>query len=212
MGIQESKSNEDNCRFVYSLWGNQNCCFAIKKASGNSGGIIAIWNDTMFSKHNVIEGIGFLAIVGRWTKIDIDCLMIVVYAPQDLHGKHSLWLHLTDLINNLNLPSVVLGDFNEVPYAHERKGSLFCKKGALLFNTFILDANLVDLPMGGRKFTRMNKFGNKLSKIDRILVSQDFILKWPHSNAALPRDVSDHCPLILKTHAMDYGPIPFKFF
>ncbi|GJV75115.1 calcium/proton exchanger [Tanacetum coccineum] len=111
-------------------------------------------------EENVIEGMGFLAIVGRWNKIDMDCLMIVVYAPQDLH-----------------------------------------------------DANLVDLPMRGRKFTRMNKFGTKLSKIDRILVSQAFIIKWPHSNVtALPRDLSDHCTQILKTHAMDYGPIPFKFF
>ena len=85
----------------------------------------------------------------------------------------------------------------------------FVKKGALLFNTFKLDANLVDLPMGGRKFTRMNKFGTKLSKID-ILVLKDFILKL--SKIALPSDLSDHCPLILKTHAMDYGPIPFKLF
>ncbi|GJS54561.1 hypothetical protein Tco_0627923, partial [Tanacetum coccineum] len=28
----------------------------------------------------------------------------------------------------------------------------------------------------------------------------------------LPRNLSDHCPLILKTHSNDYGPTPFKFF
>ncbi|GJU12016.1 hypothetical protein Tco_1134412 [Tanacetum coccineum] len=28
----------------------------------------------------------------------------------------------------------------------------------------------------------------------------------------LPRDVSDHCPLLLKSHSDNFGPIPFKFF
>ncbi|GKE96636.1 cytochrome P450, partial [Tanacetum coccineum] len=59
----------------------------------------------------------------------------------------------------------------------------------------------------------MNKYGTKLSKIDRIFVSQHFISKWPNAELnALSRDLSDHCPLLLKTHSADYGPIPFKFF
>ncbi|GKE14797.1 cytochrome P450 [Tanacetum coccineum] len=71
----------------------------------------------------------------------------------------------------------------------------------------------VGLPMGGRKFTRMNKFGTKLSKIDRIFVSHHYISIWPNAQlTALPRELSDHCLLILKSHSLDYGPIPFKFF
>ncbi|PWA44135.1 cytochrome P450 [Artemisia annua] len=67
--------------------------------------------------------------------------------------------------------------------------------------------------MGGRKFTRMYKYGTKLSKLDRILVSQHLTTLWPNSAlTALPRELSDHCPLVLKTHSTDYGPMPFKFF
>ncbi|PWA41586.1 hypothetical protein CTI12_AA459190 [Artemisia annua] len=78
---------------------------------------------------------------------------------------------------------------------------------------FINRAELFDIPMSGRKFTRMNKFGTKLSKIDRILVSHHFITKWPNAQVlALQRELSDHCPLVLKTHSVDFGPIPFKFF
>ncbi|GJX17525.1 cytochrome P450 [Tanacetum coccineum] len=69
------------------------------------------------------------------------------------------------------------------------------------------------IPMGGRKFTRMNKFGTKLSKIDCILVCNRFISKWPNEQLmALPRELSDHCPLVQRTHSDNYGPIPFKFF
>ncbi|GJZ96199.1 cytochrome P450 [Tanacetum coccineum] len=85
------------------------------------------------------------------------------------------------------------------------------KIGAKLFNDFIYD--LVDLLMGGRKFTRMNKYGTKLSKIDRILVTQHFLSMCPNAQrTALPRDLSDHCPIIIKTHHADFSPIPFKFY
>ncbi|GKF26312.1 RNA-directed DNA polymerase, eukaryota, partial [Tanacetum coccineum] len=59
----------------------------------------------------------------------------------------------------------------------------------------------------------MNKFGTKLSKIDRIFVSRHFVSLWPNAQlVTLPRHLSDHFPLLLKSHSCDYGPIPFKFF
>ncbi|XP_022041103.1 uncharacterized protein LOC110943678 [Helianthus annuus] len=67
--------------------------------------------------------------------------------------------------------------------------------------------------MTGRKFTYMSDDGNKLSKIDRMLVSDNFMSKWP--NAGLkpyPRVYSDHCPLMLCTESENFGPIPFRFF
>lgn len=59
----------------------------------------------------------------------------------------------------------------------------------------------------------MNKDCSKFSKIDRILVSSQFIDKWPNAKLlALPREISDQCPLILNTRVEDFGPIPFKFY
>ncbi|GJW89861.1 hypothetical protein Tco_0167414 [Tanacetum coccineum] len=92
IGIQETKTSKDDLNFIHSLWGGQNCDYAIKKPNGLSGGIIALWDNSMF-------------------------------------------------------------------------------------------------------------------------VSRHFISKWPNAQLlALPRDLSDHCPLLLKTHSSDFGPIPFKFF
>ncbi|GKD87971.1 cytochrome P450 [Tanacetum coccineum] len=127
--------------------------------------------------------------------------------------KHTLWNRLSQLILGFHAMVMVLGDFNEVRSESERMRSSFCKTGYRLFNDFIINNNLVDLLMGGRDFTRMNKYGTKLSKLDRILVSPHFTSKWPNANLlALPRELSDHCPLVLKSHSMDYGPIPFKLF
>ncbi|GJY51362.1 cytochrome P450, partial [Tanacetum coccineum] len=149
----ESKSNNGSPHFIKALWGNRSCDYAIKKPDGLSGGIIAIWDDSMFSKHNVVVVDGVLAIYGEWTKHGINCLMVVVYAPQDIRKKQTFWKNITNLVLRFNAHSVVLGDFNDVRYETERKGSRFCKRGAKLFNDFIYNSHLVDLPMGGRKFT-----------------------------------------------------------
>jgi hypothetical protein len=51
-----------------------------------------------------------------------------------------------------------------------------------------------------------------MSRIDRILISDVWASRWGEVALwALPRDVSDHCPLILKYSLNDWGPKPFRF-
>ncbi|PWA73804.1 cytochrome P450 [Artemisia annua] len=59
----------------------------------------------------------------------------------------------------------------------------------------------------------MNRCGSKLTKIDRILVSKHIVDLWPNSHIlALPREFSDHSPLLLTNSCGDFEPIPFKFY
>ncbi|GKA22784.1 cytochrome P450 [Tanacetum coccineum] len=208
IGIQESKSCLYGDTFIHSLWGNNMCDFAVKNLNGNSGGIIAIWGSSMFKRQTIIDKEdGFLAIYGEWLKDGIACLMFIVYAPHD--RKTILWNRLTDLLHNFLDMSIVLGDFKEVRCEMERMGCNFSRPGALRFNGFINDSGLLELPVGGKKFTRMNRRGTKLSKLDLIFITHHFISSWPNANLlALPCDLSDHCPIILKTQFSDYGPIP----
>nr|GEV07234.1 hypothetical protein [Tanacetum cinerariifolium] len=53
-----------------------------------------------------------------------------------------------------------MGDFNELRNSAKRKGTTFCQAGAAHFNSFIASAGLSDLPLGERRFTRMNKFSD----------------------------------------------------
>ncbi|XP_021985231.1 uncharacterized protein LOC110881199 [Helianthus annuus] len=67
--------------------------------------------------------------------------------------------------------------------------------------------------MGGHKFTYMSDDGSNLSKIDRILVCDSFMNKWPAARfEALTKHLSDHSPLILACANVDFGPIPFRFY
>lgn len=131
--------------------------------------------------------------------------MIIVYAPQEPRKKRKLWKDLSNILDSHDQLSIVLGDFNEVRSTNERLGSSFCHRGARSFNHFISQAGLCGLPMGGKRFTRKNKDGSKFSKLDRILVSSHVTNKWPNSHLfALPREYSDHCPLILKSTTLDF--------
>nr|GEW61578.1 cytochrome P450 [Tanacetum cinerariifolium] len=148
-------------------------------------------------------------------KINIESpfLMIVVYAPQDQRRKDKLWYDLTTIILDHNSLSIVLGDFNEVRTALKRLGSIFDSRGATRFNGFISNSGLCDLPLGRKRFTRMNRNGSKLSKIYRILVSKHIFDIWPNSHImALPRELSDHSHLLLTNLCVDFRPSPFKFY
>ncbi|GJR54299.1 RNA-directed DNA polymerase, eukaryota, reverse transcriptase zinc-binding domain protein [Tanacetum coccineum] len=75
------------------------------------------------------------------------------------------------------------------------------------------DLSLVDLLIGGRCFTWMNKAGTKLSKLDRFLISEDVIDLLPDIRiTALDRIWSDHNPILLHVDKIDFGPSSFKLY
>ena len=166
MGLQETMSHDDTHYLIQSLWKSNTFGHYTKKADGKSGGIIAIWDPNYFSSTTSMDGDGFVAIIGNWIDLDENCLLIVVYAPQEFSRKEKLWRDLISIINQHNMLTIVLGDFNEVRPASERMGTLFDAKGASIFNKFIFDAGLCDLPLRGKRFTRMDNIGSKLSKIE----------------------------------------------
>ncbi|GKB06580.1 RNA-directed DNA polymerase, eukaryota, reverse transcriptase zinc-binding domain protein [Tanacetum coccineum] len=107
----------------------------------------------------------------------------------------------------------ICGDFNEVREASERFGSSYNERQAGLFNNFISNASLIDVPLGGYKFTWTDKWGSKMSKIDRFLVSKLFYETFPNiSGVILEKGIPDHRPILIKNYVVDFGPTPFRFF
>ncbi|GKB98887.1 transposon TX1 [Tanacetum coccineum] len=95
----------------------------------------------------------------------------------------------------------------------ERRNSHVNTKETIEFNDFINDANLIEIPMGGRKFTRVSDDGLKFSKLDQFLLNEEFCNLWGNlSVVALDRKLSDHCPIVLKDIDLDFGPKPFRAF
>ncbi|GKD87064.1 RNA-directed DNA polymerase, eukaryota, reverse transcriptase zinc-binding domain protein, partial [Tanacetum coccineum] len=151
--------------------------------------------------------------IRKWSHSDDTFFMINIYGPQDPHVKVILWDKLKTFIRNNHGKFVLFGDLNEVRDDSERIGSYFSRSKAHVFNSFIDETDLVDLPIGGRRFTWINKAGSKLSKLDIFLVSQSVIEDNVHLKATvLERGWSDHNLILLHDRIDDYGPVPFKLF
>nr|GEX24013.1 RNA-directed DNA polymerase, eukaryota, reverse transcriptase zinc-binding domain protein [Tanacetum cinerariifolium] len=124
-----------------------------------------------------------------------------------------LWDYLSFLIGNWDGKVVIMGDFNEVHDISERFVSIFNKHGAEAFNSFIVNAGLMEVPLGGCAFTWCHKSAKKMSKLDRFLIFDNLMRPCPSiSSTSLDRFLSDHRPIIMREAHYDYGPILFKFF
>ncbi|GJS92803.1 RNA-directed DNA polymerase, eukaryota [Tanacetum coccineum] len=154
------------------MWGNSNYNYVCSDSIGSSGGILCVWEKSVFRKENVTVSDNFIAIYGTWISNSLKVLFIVIYAPQQLSAKNLLWDYVSSLINNWSGEAIVMGDFNEVRCNEERYGSSFNTLGARRFNEFIMSAGLVDINLEGYKFTWSHPSASKMSKLDRFLVTE----------------------------------------
>ncbi|GJZ98645.1 RNA-directed DNA polymerase, eukaryota, reverse transcriptase zinc-binding domain protein [Tanacetum coccineum] len=192
----------------------KNCKGAMyQEQVGNSGGILCVWDPNVFRKSNATISDYFLMIRGEWISNSKKILIISVYAPQELSEKMMLWDYLLLMINNWKGNVIIMGDFNEVRRNEERFGSVFNARGADIFNRFISNASLEEVPLGGSSFTWCHKSATKMSKLNRFLISEGLMMACPGISAiTLDRYLFDHLPILLHESHANYGPVPFRFF
>ncbi|GKC55339.1 RNA-directed DNA polymerase, eukaryota [Tanacetum coccineum] len=88
LDIQETKMVYVDLWMLRQVWGNNHFDFASKSAMGMSG--------------------------GTWIPNNTRILWIVIYAPQSLSGKITLWSSMANLIDKWDGILITMGDFNEV--------------------------------------------------------------------------------------------------
>ncbi|GJY55016.1 RNA-directed DNA polymerase, eukaryota [Tanacetum coccineum] len=198
---------------VRSCWGNSIFEYVQSDSVGYSGGILCIWDPNSFRRNSFTRSDYFVIIRGVWLKSGIDLLIVVVYAPQDAKEKHMLWEYLTHISNSWDGKIVMMGDFNEVRFKSDRFGSNFNVHEAEKFNSFIYNAGMEEVSLGGSAFTWCHRSASKMSKLDRFFVSENLLTSCPNISAiTLERFISDHRPILLRETSFDYGPIPFRFY
>ncbi|GJT70269.1 retrovirus-related pol polyprotein from transposon TNT 1-94 [Tanacetum coccineum] len=181
--------------------------------SQRSGGLISVWDPNYFVKDQIWCDDYFIIVQGKWVNSNEVFYMINIYGPHETVAKTSLWSRMMDFIVTHEGHYIIFGDMNEVHDESERHGTVFSRLEAHTFNSFIDDTGLVDLPLGGRSYTWMNKEGTEMSKLDRFLVSNSVMDAFPDLKVtALARGWSDHILLMLHNEKVDYGPVPFRFF
>ncbi|XP_071694379.1 uncharacterized protein [Rutidosis leptorrhynchoides] len=213
IALQETRCKVVSDHWVVNLTGNIDVGFVQKEVIGKSGGMLLIWDKRSFRALDTLCSDFSIAIRGHWVISGQESIIVNVYGPHDDARKKQMWGQLNSIMRDVDTAWVLCGDFNEVRESSDRLNCVFHHRRAARFNEFIIKNNLIEIPIIGRKFTRISVDGAKFSKLDRFFVSDKFINLWKDLLVLpLDRKTSDHCPLVLRDKVIDYGPKPFKVF
>ncbi|XP_071739187.1 uncharacterized protein [Rutidosis leptorrhynchoides] len=178
VAIKESKCNVVDNKWVELIWGSSNFQYIQKPKVGKSGGMLMIWDPPIFVVNEAIEKDHFLAIKGIWKGKTKESIIVNVYGPHKDSLRKKFWDDLEHLMNYKDAEWVIGGDFNEVRCEEERQNSVFIERKANLFNDFIEKCHLIEVSLIGKRFTRISNDGKKFSKLDRFLVTDEFLQSW----------------------------------
>jgi len=212
--IQETKMEFMNEQLVKALWGDDVHNYSYQPSVGAFGGLVTVWD---VSRIDVTSSFSFshvLVIKGKDLLAGEDFIICNVYAPCDLVAKNMLWGNLLlHVQNNSDVCICVCGDFNSMCSIDERKGRAvaFRHPDAEVFNKFIHESLLLDLPICGRLFTWYRGDGVSMSRLDRFLLSNKWCDTWPHCfQVSYQRGLSDHILLMLHVDETNLGPWPLR--
>lgn len=211
LGILETKlENIDDCT-INSIWGRHSRDWFAVPSLGLSGGILCIWNTTSFCVSNCSVAMNgrILNIEGVLSRYNLECMVSLVYAPNDGLLKKEVWDYLVSFTNSISKPWCLAGDFNETLSPSDRKGSSKISSSMLSFKMCVDSCGLIELPLNGKKFTWSR--GNAASRIDRMFVTGDWLQHLPSSTLyGLPKNFSDHRPLHMLVDSTNWGPKPVR--
>ncbi|XP_028098889.1 uncharacterized protein LOC114298504 [Camellia sinensis] len=196
--IQETKRPSLSNPVIRSLWPREKMEFMAVDAMGVAGGLLCIWDPEIFQLSECCSSRNFILLSGTILH-SFNCVVINVYAPNDVMKRGKVWESLLKLKTCFPKPWCLGGDFNEITSLRERIGNSRRDRGMKEFKEFIDSCEVADMQMIGRKFTWCNaQDGNKWSRIDRFLLSPEWLERYKFKLWGLPRLVSDHCPIVLK--------------
>jgi len=174
-----------------------------------------MWDKEAFCYDSHVMGKGYIAIFGMHVSSKIKCSVVNVYAECNLSSKVTLWKEISNIIvARQDVAWCIDGDFNAVRSVNERRGARVNgdkSKEITGFNDFIDRNCLMELPVVGKKYTWFKSNGFAKSRLDRVLVSEEWLHKWSMSKLYVqPREVSYHCAIIVKSYVKDWDSKPFR--
>nr|GEW96380.1 RNA-directed DNA polymerase, eukaryota, reverse transcriptase zinc-binding domain protein [Tanacetum cinerariifolium] len=116
------------------------------------------------------------------------CITVDRRLGESVGNYAMLWDYLSLVMSKWKGEVVIMGDFNEVRNKSERFRTLFNRHGADVFNHFISNAGLKEVPLEGCSFTWCHRSATKMSKLDRFLISDSLLCScWYISSITLDR-------------------------
>ena len=207
LGLVETKHIEVTEWDMRKCWGHSGSDHMHVTAVQGSGGILIAWHQEAFKLQNSFAMGRWLCVEGEFIKSRVKCAVCLVYAPNDHHERLIVWNQIRCIRPIIEVPLILMGDFNKVLSPHERRGGNEVSQGMRELNNFFHDLHLVDMELD-QQFTWLRK--NAASRIDKILIEKEVILAFPNYKAyCRDRMFSNHFPLVF-TSVLKGNPTPFR--
>lgn len=172
--IQETKKLDITQRCLSSIWGIRNIESISCQAEGTAGGNVDRMEDRIFDVNQIEYGVFSLYVRLRKKQDGLQWLLSCIYGPTVHLNKEDFWIELDDLGNLIEGPWCVGGDFNEILYAMDRKGSTIVNAQSEQLHRWVSDFSLIDIPLTNLRHTWSNfQLNASFNKIDRIFVSKE---------------------------------------
>lgn len=129
-------------------------------------------------------------------------MLSAIYASPNPLFRLDLWDYLIGLGVVVNLPWLLIGDFNQIVHHSEKCGGVPTAEVRLrAFQQVIMSCNLIDLGFSGPRFTWSNMrkgLAHVQERLDTVLCNRAWLHKFSVTRVVhLPRTRSDHCPLMV---------------
>ncbi|XP_048611877.1 uncharacterized protein LOC125586108 [Brassica napus] len=186
-------------------------------AVGQSGGIWLLWRNHAGALTILESSEQF---IHARVEIGSEVIhLIAVYAVPTVSRRSGLWGDLKRVIENIDEPVLVGGDFNTILRLDERSGGNGrLSPDSLAFGEWINELALVDMGFRGNTFTwrRGKDTRNFVAKrLDRVLCSAQTRVRWQEAVVShLPFLASDHTPAYVQLEPEQRGNPkrrPFRF-
>jgi hypothetical protein len=169
----------------------------VSVSDGRSGGLVLFWNnDIQVTSSEVTRNFIDIRInehsEGGWR-------LTGLYGEPSGENKHLTWEYIRGLHADVDLPWLMLGDFNEILYGAEKEGGNTRPQRCMqAFRSTLEDCNLEDMGFNGDIFTWRR--GKIRERLDRAVCNPDWSLMFPLAGV-VNEDFgkSDHRPVLINT-------------
>lgn len=201
--LQETKMPTFDASTLKALCPKRFDKFVFIPSRGASGGLVTIWNSNVFTGNIIIDEQFALGIEFTSTQSAHSWKLVNTYGP--CQGEESTTF--TKWLFELDIPShedwLLIGDFNYIRSPNNRNMPGGDAQDMFIFNDFIHEQELTELPIKGRTYTWSNMQQNPLlEQLDWFFMTLNWTTSFPNTMVnPLGRLVFDHipCSVVIQT-------------
>jgi exonuclease III len=197
--VQETMAQDFSDAMLRKVDPNRNYLWDWSPAKGKSGGILIGLKLDTFDVGMRTQG-DFILMHKLWDKrLEVKWCIMNVYGAAQEDQRESFLRELASVCSGCSEPYIAGGDFNILRFSFEKNKMFSPNRFSDMFNSVITTFDLSELQMSRGYFTWSNGQENPtLEKLDRILVTRSWEMLFPTALVhKIPRDYSDHNPLIM---------------